>query len=102
MLPLLVLSSVLSVSCDDEETYTTSPSALLDFSADTVRFDTVFTTIGSSTQLFKVYNRGGESLMLPSIRLASGGRSGFRVNVDGMSGTEFADVEVRDGDSLYV
>jgi len=97
-----VLSSVLSVSCDDEETYTTSPSALLDFSADTVRFDTVFTTIGSSTQLFKVYNRGGESLMLPSIRLASGGRSGFRVNVDGMSGTEFADVEVRDGDSLYV
>lgn len=102
MLPLLVLSSVLSVSCDDEETYTTSPSALLEFSADTVRFDTVFTTIGSSTQLFKVYNRGGESLMLPSIRLASGGRSGFRVNVDGMSGTEFADVEVRDGDSLYV
>lgn len=102
MLPLLVLSSVLSVSCEDEETYTTSPSALLDFSADTVRFDTVFTTIGSSTQLFKVYNRGGESLMLPSIRLASGGRSGFRVNVDGMSGTEFADVEVRDGDSLYV
>lgn len=102
MLPLLVLSSVLSVSCEDEETYTTSPSALLDFSTDTVRFDTVFTTIGSSTQLFKVYNRGGESLMLPSIRLASGGRSGFRVNVDGMSGTEFADVEVRDGDSLYV
>lgn len=102
MLPLLVLSSVLSVSCEDEETYTTSPSALLDFSADTVRFDTVFTTIGSSTQLFKVYNRGSESLMLPSIRQASGGRSGFRVNVDGMSGTEFADVEVRDGDSLYV
>ena len=102
MLPLLVLSSVLSVSCDDEETYTTSPSALLEFSADTVRFDTVFTTIGSSTQLFKVYNRGGESLMLPFIRLASGGRSGFRVNVDGMSGTEFADVEVRNGDSLYV
>lgn len=100
MLPLLVLSSVLSVSCDYEETYTTSSSALLDFSADTVRFDTVFTTIGSSTQLFKVYNRGGESLMLPYIRLASGGGSGFRVNVDGMSGTEFADVEVRDGDSL--
>ena len=99
---LTLVNSALFTSCDDEEAYTTSPSALLEFSADTVRFDTVFTTIGSSTQLFKVYNRGGESLMLPSIRLASGGRSGFRVNVDGMSGTEFADVEVRNGDSLYV
>lgn len=102
MLPLLLLSAFLSASCDDELHYTTSPSALLDFSADTVRFDTVFTTIGSSTQLFKVYNRGDESLMLPSIRLAGGGRSGFRVNVDGLSGTEFTDVEVRHGDSLYV
>ena len=91
MLPLLVLSSLLFASCDDDETYTTSPSALLTFSEDTIRFDTVFTTIGSSTQLFKVYNRGDEALMLPSVRLASGGRSGFRVNVDGMSGTEFAD-----------
>ena len=55
MLPLLVLSSLLFASCDDDETYTTSPSALLTFSEDTIRFDTVFTTIGSSTQLFKVF-----------------------------------------------
>ena len=89
-------------ACDDEEDYTSSPSARLTFSADTVRFDTVFTTIGSSTRLFKVYNRGGESLLIPSVRLASGGKTGFRVNVDGMSGTSFTDVEVRDGDSLYV
>lgn len=89
-------------SCDDDESYTTSPSARLTFSADTVRFDTVFSTIGSSTQLFKVYNRGSESMLLPSIRLAGGGATGFRVNVDGMSGTEFADVELRKGDSLYV
>lgn len=96
MIPLLCSS------CSDEESYTTSSSALLAFSADTVRFDTIFTTIGSSTQLFKVYNHGDESLMLSSIRLSSGGESGFRVNVDGMSGTEFYDVELRGGDSLYV
>lgn len=94
--------SVGLVGCDEEESYTTSPSALLSFSTDTVRFDTIFTTIGSTTKLFKVYNRGDEPLMLPSIRLASGGETGFRVNVDGMSDTEFTDVEVRDGDSLYV
>ena len=75
---------------------------MLTFSEDTVRFDTVFTTIGSTTQLFKVYNRGKASLMISNIRLASGGSTGFRVNVDGVSATSFTDVEVRHGDSLYV
>ena len=102
MLPLLMSLSLFMASCDDDEAYTTSPSALLAFSADTIRFDTVFTTIGSATQLFKVYNRGDEPMMLSSIRLAGRGETGFRVNVDGLSGTEFTDVEVRDGDSLYV
>ena len=89
-------------SCDDEENYTSSPNALLQFSADTVRFDTVFTTIGSSTAGFKVYNRNSESLLIPSIRLAGEGKSGFRVNVDGMPGVSFSDVELRKKDSLYV
>ena len=102
MLPLLMSLSLFMASCNDDEAYTTSPSALLAFSADTIRFDTVFTTIGSATQLFKVYNRGDEPMMLSSIRLAGRGETGFRVNVDGLSGTEFTDVEVRDGDSLYV
>ncbi len=102
MLPLLMSLSLFMASCDDDEAYTTSPSALLAFSADTIRFDTVFTTIGSATQLFKVYNRGDEPMMLSSIRLAGRGETGFRVNVDGLSGTEFTDVEVRDDDSLYV
>ena len=98
----LLMPSFLFSSCDTEEHYTTSPSALLTFSDDTVRFDTVFTTIGSATQLFKVYNRGDASLMISSIRLAGAGLTGFRVNVDGVSGTSFADVELRRGDSLYV
>ena len=102
MLPLLMSLSLFMASCDDDEAYTTSPSALLAFSADTIRFDTVFTNIGSATQLFNVYNRGDEPMMLSSIRLAGRGETGFRVNVDGLSGTEFTDVEVRDGDSLYV
>lgn len=100
ILSLFMFSSFFA-ACDDEEDYTTSPSALLAFSADTIRFDTVFTTIGSSTQLFKVYNPGDESLMISEVRLASEGKSGFRVNLDGVSGTRFSDVEVRHGDSLY-
>ena len=98
----LCLPSLVFTSCDDEEHYTSSPSALLTFSEDTVRFDTVFTTIGSTTQLFKVYNRGKASLMISTIRLAGGGSTGFRVNVDGVSATSFTDVELRRGDSLYV
>lgn len=99
---IVFMGGMMISSCSDEEEYTTSPSALLQFSADTVRFDTVFTTIGSSTRLFKVYNRGDESLVIPTVRLAGRGETGFRVNVDGMSGTEFSDVELRGGDSLFV
>lgn len=99
---MVLLIALFTFSCDDEEKYTTSKRAKLTFSCDTVRFDTVFTTIGSSTQLFKVYNRGKESLLIPSIRLGSGGESGFRINLDGKSGNAFSDVELRNGDSLYV
>lgn len=97
-----IVQPFLFSSCDDDEEYTFSPSAHLQFSVDTLRFDTVFTTIGSSTALLKVYNRGKESLLIPSVSLAGGGTSGFRVNVDGMTGTSFTDVELRHGDSLYV
>lgn len=99
---LLIMGGSLLTSCDDDESYTTSTSARLSFSADTIRFDTVFTTLGSSTKIFKVYNNNSESLLIPSIRLAGNENTGFRVNVDGMPGTSFTDVEVRKKDSIYI
>ena len=91
-----------AVACSDEESFTTSPASALKFSEDTISFDTVFTTIGSSTQWLKVFNPNSDGVRLASVSLASGGKSGFYINVDGQSGTVFHDIEIEHKDSIFV
>ncbi|MGY0392140.1 hypothetical protein ACW5R3_06270 [Bizionia sp. KMM 8389] len=74
----------------------------LEFSKDTVYLDTVFTNIGSSTYNLKVYNRSNDAINIPSITLASGIDSEYRLNVDGMSGNAFENVEILAKDSMFV
>lgn len=74
----------------------------LSFSQDTVIFDTVFTTIGSVTKRFKIYNNDSKTLKIDQITLLGGANSNFRINVDGVSGTNFADLELESKDSLFV
>jgi hypothetical protein len=42
-------------SCQQPDEITTSSDARLEFELDTLRFDTVFTELGSATRYFKVY-----------------------------------------------
>ena len=71
------------VACNDNDTFTTSRSNVLTFSVDTVKMDTVFTTVGSSTYTFWVFNQSGDGIRLSTVRLRNGNQTGFRVNVDG-------------------
>ncbi len=101
LFPFLLFIGFLA-SCDTDIKYSSNPSDRLTFSVDTVRFDTVFTTIGSSTKLLKVYNKNKNALLIEQIKLEKFGTSGFRINVDGMSGHEFNNVEILAGDSLFI
>jgi hypothetical protein len=74
----------------------------LEFSEDTVVFDTVFTTIGSTTKQFKIYNRENRTLQIDEIELMGGENSPFRINVDGNSSTIVNNIELEGGDSLFV
>ncbi len=74
----------------------------LEFSKDTVYLDTIFKDIGSSTYNLKVYNRSNNDLFIPSVRLASGQNSNYRLNVDGIAGKVFNNVEILAKDSLYI
>ncbi len=74
----------------------------LQFSKDTVYLDTVFTNIGSSTYNLKVYNRSSKDIVIPTLRLGQGESSNYRLNVDGLSGKEFQDVELLAKDSMYI
>lgn len=71
------------------------------FSHDTLLFDTVFTTIGSTTERFKVYNNQAGLINVEEIQLMGGEDSPFRINIDGEPGVYFEDIEIRGNDSLF-
>ena len=87
---------------NDFENYSTNPQDLLTFSTDTLSFDTVLTTINSPVLAFRVYNQNAKPLLISSVRLAEGANSDFKINVDGMAGMFFENVEILANDSLLV
>jgi len=65
-------------------------------------FDTVFTTLGSTTQNLKIYNPYGQKVLISSIKLAKGQTSNFRLNINGVAANEAHNVEIAPFDSLYI
>lgn len=103
---LIVGAANMLWSCTDDD-FSTSASDLLTFSVDTVRLDTVFSTVPSSTRSFWVHNNSGRNIRCSNVRLENGNQSGFRVNVDGAflspsDGYQTGNIEVRKGDSVRV
>lgn len=97
----LVLGVILfSTSCR-KEIFTTDVGDSIELTTDTLTFDTVFTTVGSTTEFFKIVNPHAQSIKT-NVSLAGGQNSNFRINVDGIAGTDFTDVTVNPDDSLYV
>ena len=74
----------------------------LEFSVDTLVFDTVFTTIGSTTKQFKIYNKESKTVQIDQIELMGGQNSPFRMNVDGNMGTSMSNLRIEGKDSLFV
>ena len=102
-----LLATVGLASCDDVDDFTADAAAMLAFSEDTIRFDTVITTVGSSTRQIRVYNPNDKGLRIASVRLLHGKDSPFRVNVDGEflrpeNDARAFDFELLGKDSLYV
>lgn len=85
-----------------KETFITSPDALVTITADSLKYDTVFTTTGSVTQAFKIINENNQKLLISSIELMGNNNSSFRMNVDGIAGPTANDLEILANDSLYV
>jgi hypothetical protein len=96
---LLVSTAMMQTSCKKKFKFSKQH---LSFSADTIFFDTVFTTIGSTTKNFKFYNNDNNTLLVESIELMGGSSSPFRINVDGYAADKVENIEIEGGDSLYV
>ena len=92
--PILFLLSL--AACDDMDDYSSDPKHTLWFSQDTLRMDTVLTGIPTSTRQLKVYNPHKKALLISSIILADAGKSGFRINVDGIRGDQIGRASCRE------
>jgi len=97
--PILAVLVLFGTSCKKDILNT---DGALTFSTDTVLFDTVFTTIGSATRQFKIYNPSKDEIKISSIMLAGGQQSKYRMNLDGVSGIAFSNITIPGKDSLFV
>lgn len=104
-LVILFILSILSLaSCREDFTFEPSNGGL-EFSKDTIYFDTIFTGISSSTYTLKVYNKSNKDIRISQIKFAKGLESKYRMTVDGMTGTNnriFENVEMLAKDSMYI
>lgn len=98
---LITIVVVFTVSCK-KESFITSGNAKLSTSADTLYFDTLFTSVGSVTQYFRIFNDNDQKLRLSNIQLGGGTNSAFKINVDGFTGPAVSDIEIEANDSVYV
>jgi hypothetical protein len=96
---IILIYSILMCKRDE---ITTSSSAKLTFSKKTITFDTVFTSIGSATRQFMVYNHNSKSINISEVKLAGDKNSVFKINVDGLAGPKVTNMEIRANDSAYI
>jgi len=98
---IIAILSPAFLACDNDDDLSSDSNLRLAFSSDLISFDTVFTTIGSATRQFKIYNHNSNSLVIQSIELMHPFESGFRMNIDGEKGTRLTNVEILKKDSLF-
>jgi hypothetical protein len=96
-----ILSFFLFLTCR-KENFLTDSSAKLNFSKDTVLFDTIFTNFATANKILMVYNPYSKAVKISSIRLSGGSSSFYALNVNGTPGYEFTDLEIFPKDSMYV
>lgn len=101
-LPFLLLFCLLIAACNKDEELTFDPSVSLKFSTDSVLFDTVFTSIGSSSRRLKVYNPNEKAINLEQVRLSGGASSSFSVNINGLAVTEASNLKINGKDSIHI
>lgn len=98
---IIISLFVLLNSCR-KDSFITSPDARVIISTDTLKYDTVFVTAGSTYRSFTIFNDNNQKLRISSVKLMGGASSVYKMNVDGIPGYQFSDIEINANDSVYV
>lgn len=98
----LIIGFTFSLFACKKNSFITDKAAAITIGADTLSFDTVFTSVGSVTQYFTIANPNNQKLKLDVIKLMGGNNSAYKINVDGAATNQSDNIEIDAGDSLYV
>jgi len=77
-------------------------SGSLSFSTDSVKFDTIFTTLPSPTRRLIFRNTSGNHLRIQNISLQNGAQSDFQLIINGDAVQSLSGFELAKGDSAYI
>jgi hypothetical protein len=102
LIPFIAFLGVLYFSCQKENEFDTSPNFELQFSTDSIIFDTIFSGIGSTTRHLKVYNPSDKDVEIDQIYLAKANDSKYRINIDGKPSVNDENILLKAKDSLYL
>lgn len=98
---LIIFCLAVGIVACQKEMVSDDPTLALKFSHDTVLFDTVFTTMGSSTKQIMVYNPNKNAIQIDQVSMREG--KYFKINLDGENNLDqLRDITVRGGDSLFL
>src|SRR5690606_8650681 len=98
---IISVGFVLVIGCRKER-FIEKNGAALEFSTDTVYFDTVFSAVGSATRRLLIRNPHKESIKIEQIQLAGGENSVFRLNIDGNPTNSLKELVIKGNDSAFV
>lgn len=102
---LFILSTCLFFLSCQRDKFEAAPDLVLEFSTDTIVFDTVFVTAGSITKRVKIYNPGNQNVIIEEISLSGvelNGKSNYRLNINGAATNKLNNIELPAEDSIYV
>lgn len=102
LLSLGFLLVALALFSCKKDSFITSGDARLNISTDSLRFDTVFTSVGSVTQSFKIRNDNEQMLRLSNVKLMGGSSSPFKININGIAANELSNIDIAAEDSIYI
>ncbi|MEI9933959.1 MAG: hypothetical protein WDM71_03740 [Ferruginibacter sp.] len=99
----VIIFCFLFFSSCKKDSFITSPNALAGgISVDSIKFDTVFTTVGSITKSFTIVNLNDQKILLSKVQLMGGNASSFKININGIAASEADNIEIDANDSIHV
>jgi len=96
---ITILSFCIFFSCTEEEVM--NSNVKLEFSADTITFDTVFASVGSITKTLTIYNNNNFDVS-SNIKLKGLSSANFRMNIDGTPGNTQNNILIPKNDSIFI